>query len=66
MFRDLKMTREQQTELAKKAFQTALENARELAEMSAKASNDAFAVMKQRMAESLEEMRKAAQAKTSR
>jgi phasin family protein len=66
MFSDLKMSREQQTELAKKAFQTALENARELAEMSAKAGNDAFAVMKQRMSESLDELRKAAAAKTSR
>lgn len=66
MFRDFKMTREQQSELAKKAFQTALDNTRELAEMSTKASNDAFAVMKQRMSESLEEMRKAIAAKSSR
>jgi len=66
MFRDFKMTREQQSELAKKAFQTALDNTRELAEMSTKASNEAFAVMKQRMSESLEEMRKAIAAKSSR
>jgi phasin family protein len=49
-----------QTEVVRKAFETALANARELAEMIERSNADAFEVIKQRLNESLEEIRKTA------
>ena len=46
-----------QTELAKAAFETALSNMRELAEMVAKANSEAFDVINRRVAESLDELK---------
>ena len=46
-----------QTELAKSAFETALSNMRELAEMVAKANTEAFDVMNRRYTESLDELK---------
>lgn len=49
-----------QAELAKKAFETSLVNARELAEMVGKSSEEAFQVVQRRVSESLEEIHRAA------
>ena len=57
MVRDIKLGSEQQAEVAKKVFEQALANARELAEMSAKANQDAYEVMKKRLQMSIEEMK---------
>lgn len=46
-----------QTELAKDAFEHALANMRELAEMMAKSNNDAFDLLNKRFAQNLDEMR---------
>ncbi|MDX2101688.1 MAG: phasin family protein [Alphaproteobacteria bacterium] len=46
-----------QTELVKVAFEKALSNMRELAEMVAKSNTDAFNVINKRFTESLDEMR---------
>ncbi len=46
-----------QTEITKDAFQTAIANMRELAEMVVKSNTSAFDVMNQRVAESLDEFR---------
>ncbi len=46
-----------QTELAKTAFETALSNMRELAEMVAKANTEAFDVINRRVTESLDELK---------
>jgi phasin family protein len=46
-----------QTELAKTAFEAALANMRELAEMVAKANSEAFDVINRRVAESLDELK---------
>jgi phasin family protein len=46
-----------QTELAKTAFETALANMRELAEMVTKANLEAFDVINRRVAESLDELK---------
>jgi len=46
-----------QAELFKEAFEKALANMRELAEMIAKSNSDAFAVINQRLSESIEEMK---------
>jgi phasin family protein len=46
-----------QTELAKTAFEAALSNMRELAEMVAKANSEAFDVINRRVAESLDELK---------
>lgn len=50
-----------QAELAKKAFETSLLNARELAEMVGKSSEEAFQVVQKRVSEGLEEIHRAAQ-----
>jgi phasin family protein len=57
MVRDIKLGTEQQAEVAKKVFEQALANARGLAEMSAKANQDAYEVMKKRLQTSIEEMK---------
>jgi phasin family protein len=49
-----------QTDVVRKAFEAALANAHELAEMIERSNTDAFAVIKQRMSESLDEIRKTA------
>jgi phasin family protein len=46
-----------QTELAKTAFETALANMRELAEMVTKANSEAFDVINRRVSESLDELK---------
>lgn len=46
-----------QTEMAKTAFETALANMRELAEMVAKSNTEAFDVINRRVAESLDELK---------
>ena len=48
-----------QAELAKQAFEKALQNMRELAELAVKAQSDAYEVIKQRMHENIEELRSA-------
>lgn len=64
MFRDLtvpgdaKETIAKQAELIKKAFETAVANARELAEMVEKSNKEAFEVIRRRTSESLDEIRK--------
>ena len=57
MFRDINLTSAERSEIAKKAFETAITNARELAEMTAKSNNEVFDAVKQRMTESFEQMR---------
>lgn len=59
MFRDMKLTSAERSEIAKKAFDAAMTNARELAEMTAKSNNEVYGVVKQRMTESFEQMRDA-------
>jgi phasin family protein len=64
MVREFKMTgnpaeiAKAQQELVKKAFETAVANARELAEMVGKSNREAFSVIEHRMKESMEELRK--------
>lgn len=48
-----------QTEVAKKSVERALSNARELAEIVAKAGNEAFDILNQRLGEGLDEVRDA-------
>ncbi len=48
-----------QTELAKDAFERSLSNMRELAEMIAKANNEAFDLLNKRFTQNLDEMREA-------
>lgn len=50
-----------QSEIAKKAFESGLKNARELAEMSAKSNQEAMELINKRMAESFDELREAVQ-----
>ena len=56
MFRDMKLTGAERGEIAKRAFDTAMTNARELAEMTAKSNNEVFAIVKQRMTENFEQI----------
>ncbi|MFZ4789611.1 MAG: phasin family protein [Candidatus Competibacteraceae bacterium] len=46
-----------QTELARKGFEQALANARELAELVSKSNTDAFAIINKRVTESLQELK---------
>lgn len=46
-----------QTELVRKAFEQALANARELAEMVSKSNTEAFAIINKRVTESLQELK---------
>lgn len=46
-----------QTELARKAFEQALANARELAELVSKSNTEAFAIINKRVTESLQELK---------
>ena len=57
--RDMKLSGEQQSEFARKAFETAIANARELAELTVKSNTEVFNVVKQRMTEDFERMRTA-------
>lgn len=52
-----------QAELAKKAFETGLANAKELADMVGKSAEEAFQVVQKRVTDGLEEIRRAAQKK---
>jgi phasin family protein len=58
MFRDMKLSSQQRREIAAKAFEAAVTSARELAEMTAKSNKDVFDLVKQRMTDNFEEMRK--------
>jgi phasin family protein len=58
MLRDMKLSSEQRREIAAKAFESAVTNARELAEMTAKSNNEVFEIVKQRMTDNFEQMRK--------
>jgi phasin family protein len=53
-----KETVAKQAEFVKKAFETAMANARELAEMVEKSNREAFEVIRRRTSESLDEIRK--------
>jgi len=53
-----KETMAKQAEFIKKAFETAVANARELAEMAEKANKEAFEIIRRRTSETLEEIRK--------
>lgn len=55
--RDMKLSGEQQRDLARKTFEAALANTRELAEMTVKSNREVFDVMKQRMTEDFEQIR---------
>ena len=55
-----------QADLIKRTFESALANARELAEMVEKANTEAFEVIKRRMGETLNEIREAALRQTAR
>jgi len=57
--RDMKLSSEQQGEFARKAFETAIASARELAEMTVKSNTDVYNVVKQRVTEDFEKMRTA-------
>ena len=50
-----------QAEVAKQAFEKALQNMRELAELAVKAQSDAYEVIKARVQENIEELRTALQ-----
>lgn len=56
-------TAKAQQKFIKEAFETAVANARELAEMVAQSNRDAYQVIEHRTKESLEELRAAAQSK---
>ncbi|AOO85029.1 TIGR01841 family phasin [Bosea vaviloviae] len=58
MFTEAKLKPDERTELAKKAFDAALAGSRELYDITAKASEDAFAVARQRVTEGVEQFRK--------
>ena len=58
MLRDMKLSSDQRREIAAKAFEAAATSARELAEMTAKSNKDVFDLVRQRMADNFEEIRK--------
>ena len=58
MLRDLKLSSEQRREIAAKAFDDASVSARELAEMTAKSNREVYELVKQRMTENFEQLRK--------
>jgi phasin family protein len=58
MFSEAKLKPEERAELAKKAFDAALAGSRELYDITAKASEEAFAVARQRVTEGVEQFRK--------
>ncbi|MBR0691532.1 TIGR01841 family phasin [Bradyrhizobium manausense] len=58
MMRDMKLSGEQGRELAAKSFEAALTSAREFAEMTAKSNAEVFNLIKQRMTDNFEQMRK--------
>ena len=58
MFSEAKLKPEERAELARKAFDAALAGSRELYDITAKASEEAFAVARQRVAEGVEQFRK--------
>lgn len=58
MFSEAKLKPEERAELAKKAFDAALAGSRELYDITAKASEEAFSVARQRVTEGVEQFRK--------
>lgn len=57
MFSEAKLKPEERAELAKKAFDAALAGSRELYDITAKASEEAFAVARQRVTDGVEQFR---------
>ena len=62
---DAAATAKAQQEFVKKAFETAVANARELAEMVGKSNREAYQVIERRVKKSMEELRTAAQHKAT-
>jgi phasin family protein len=60
VLKELKVSGDAQTEVVREAVETALANAQQLAEMVSKANAEAFEVIKTRMRESVEEIRRSA------
>ncbi len=60
MFADAGLAGKDRAELAKQAYEMALNGSREITKMASKASEDAFAIARQRMTENFEQFRKAA------
>jgi phasin family protein len=58
MLRDMNLSSQQRREIAAKAFESAATNARELAEMTAKSNKEVFELVKQRITDNFEQMRK--------
>jgi len=58
MFSEAKLKPEERAELAKKAFDAALAGSREVYDITAKASEEAFSVARQRVTEGVEQLRK--------
>lgn len=58
MFSDAEIAGKDRAELARQAYEAALNGSREITSMASKAGEDAFAVARQRMSESFEEFRK--------
>ncbi|WP_392713725.1 phasin family protein [Rhizobium ruizarguesonis] len=60
MFADAGLAGKDRAELAKQAYELALNGSREITKMASKASEDAFAIARQRMTENFEQFHKAA------
>jgi phasin family protein len=58
MLRDLKLSNEQRRDIATQAFDNASARARELAEMTAKSNREIYELVKQRMTENFDQLRK--------
>jgi phasin family protein len=66
VLKELRVSGDAQTEVVRDAVETALANAQQLAEMVGKANTEAFEVIKTRMHESIEEIRRSATGGTPR
>jgi propionate CoA-transferase len=60
MFADADLAGKDRAELARQAYEMALTGSREITSMAGKASEDAFAIARQRMVENFEQFRRAA------
>lgn len=56
ILRDSKLSPAQRNEVVRQAFETAVTNARELAEMTAKSNNEVFDIFKRRVTDSLDQL----------
>jgi len=59
IFSEAEITGKDRAELARQAYEVALNGSREITSMASKAGEDAFSIARQRMTESVEELRKA-------